>query len=123
MKNYQKNKKRQLELRKERYQKNKKEIIQQNSLYTKTPNGIAVRRAITVNSRRKKIGRIDDIERVKTKDLFDLLKRHKKCMFCSSNDFLEIDHIVPLSKGGKNVIENLQILCRKCNRVKGNNIV
>lgn len=32
---------------------------------------------------------------------------------------LEVDHIVPISKGGKSVEENLQTLCWRCNRTKG----
>ena len=31
----------------------------------------------------------------------------------------EIDHIVPEAKGGKTIIDNLQLACRKCNRSKG----
>jgi 5-methylcytosine-specific restriction endonuclease McrA len=31
---------------------------------------------------------------------------------------MEGDHIVPWSKGGKTVPENLQMLCRDCNRRK-----
>ena len=31
----------------------------------------------------------------------------------------EIDHIVPESKGGEAILENLQLLCRHCNRSKG----
>ncbi len=32
---------------------------------------------------------------------------------------LEVDHIMPVSKGGLSVPENLQTLCWKCNRAKG----
>lgn len=35
---------------------------------------------------------------------------------------LEIDHIIPLSKGGVTSEENLQTLCWKCNRSKGTKI-
>ena len=31
---------------------------------------------------------------------------------------MEGDHIVPWSKGGKTVPENLQMLCRRCNALK-----
>lgn len=39
------------------------------------------------------------------------------------NLLLEIDHIVPVSKGGCTIEENLQTLCWKCNRAKSNKLV
>ena len=33
---------------------------------------------------------------------------------------LQIDHIVPIAKGGKSVPSNLQVLCSKCNGTKSN---
>ncbi len=33
---------------------------------------------------------------------------------------LEVDHIIARSKGGTDHIENLQLLCGSCNRIKGN---
>ena len=38
----------------------------------------------------------------------------------SLND-LTIDHIVPRSRGGESVLKNLQLLCRECNHLKGDN--
>lgn len=39
------------------------------------------------------------------------------------NLLLEIDHIIPVSKGGITANENLQTLCWKCNRSKGSKIL
>ena len=33
--------------------------------------------------------------------------------------YLNVDHIIPMNKGGLSVPENLQILCRTCNGKKG----
>jgi len=42
-----------------------------------------------------------------------------RCMTClSSEPDLQIDHVVPVSKGGKNDLDNLQLLCRTCNAKK-----
>ena len=38
------------------------------------------------------------------------------------NLLLEIDHIIPISKGGMSTEENLQTLCWKCNRTKGSKV-
>ena len=38
------------------------------------------------------------------------------------NLLLEIDHIIPISKGGMSTEDNLQTLCWKCNRTKGSKV-
>ena len=47
-----------------------------------------------------------------------LKKAEHKCQACGSTEKLEVDHVLPISKGGDGRIENLQILCRSCNRKK-----
>lgn len=60
---------------------------------------------------------------------YKVLKRDGyKCIFCGSSPSkdesvkLHIDHIVPWSKGGETVIDNLQTLCSTCNLGKSNSL-
>lgn len=46
-----------------------------------------------------------------------------RCKSCNSKWDLTIDHIVPLSLGGTNNLENLQTLCQSCNQGKGQRII
>ena len=46
-----------------------------------------------------------------------------RCRDCYSAVNLQIDHIVPLSKGGSSEESNLQTLCRRCNRRKWKKLV
>ena len=41
------------------------------------------------------------------------------CAMCGTRRNLTLDHVIPLAHGGSNRIENLQLLCRGCNKLKG----
>jgi 5-methylcytosine-specific restriction endonuclease McrA len=48
-----------------------------------------------------------------------LLARHAgRCAYCGSAERIEIDHRIPLARGGSNAIDNLLPACRNCNRRK-----
>lgn len=75
---------------------------------------------------RKDIPKRTDIEhkRQPTKEDKQLLygRQDGKCKGCLTNFSirnLEIDHIIPRSQGGGHELENLQLLCGYCNRMKG----
>ncbi len=55
---------------------------------------------------------------------FAIYKRDgHRCRKCGKRgDDLEIDHIVPIAKGGKSTMGNLQTLCHRCNVEKGTNV-
>ena len=44
----------------------------------------------------------------------------KSCIYNDLGICLEIDHIIPVSKGGSDGIENKQALCWTCNNRKSN---
>ena len=45
-----------------------------------------------------------------------------RCMECAALDYLEFDHLIPVAKGGSNTVNNIQLLCRRCNGSKGDRI-
>ncbi len=44
------------------------------------------------------------------------------CAHCETQEDIQRDHIIPLSRGGVNTIDNLQPLCGHCNASKGNRL-
>lgn len=79
----------------------------------KFKKSIAGQRALMTSSLREKI---------KIRDNYSC----KNCGLSTRQEpnlLLEIDHIIPLSKGGITSEDNLQTLCWKCNRTKGSKIV
>ena len=58
---------------------------------------------------------------------YDILSRDNfQCVICGASSrqgvHLHVDHIVPISKGGKSIPSNLRTLCERCNIGKSNKI-
>ncbi len=49
-------------------------------------------------------------------------ERDKVCQLCGTDQDSQFDHIYPVSLGGIGSLENLQILCGRCNNFKSNNL-
>ena len=52
-----------------------------------------------------------------------LLRDGGRCRKCRSATNLEVDHLIPVSKGGDSDESNLHTLCRRCNRRKWKKLV
>ena len=44
------------------------------------------------------------------------------CQYCGAHENLSIDHVVPVSKGGKSEFENCLAACKDCNNKKGDKL-
>ena len=81
-----------------------------NTNYQKTKGAVAARAAHTLSA--------DMVEKIKRKKLS---KQDNMCIYCASTISLttsDLDHKVPVSRGGTNNESNFQALCKKCNKEK-----
>ena len=100
------------------YSFSKQEVLSAFDQLTTLPNGLYsedVWRSINLVERGMVSNRIR----------FSIYERDRyRCVKCGRTEAagaaLEIDHIIPISKGGTSEVSNLQTLCRECNIKKGN---
>ena len=61
-----------------------------------------------------------------TKEEWETIKaeHNHRCAYCGKKSKrLEMDHIIPVSRGGPHTMENIAPSCRKCNASKGNKLL
>lgn len=52
-----------------------------------------------------------------------IIRNTEGCECCGSDENLTRDHIIPKVKKGDNLINNLGVLCKPCNSLKGSKII
>ncbi|MCG3218557.1 MAG: HNH endonuclease [Candidatus Heimdallarchaeota archaeon] len=94
---------------------NLEKIKAEHRAYYKTPRG----KAVSDKFVHKRLTLLRDNEFDLTVDEICKIKaRDKKCVYCNGDGKLELDHIIPLSKGGASCYNNYVRACQKCNRSK-----
>jgi 5-methylcytosine-specific restriction endonuclease McrA len=93
---------------------------QANSRYIRTEKGKA-------NKRRDYARRKDAIvpdRPVTAEDWLEIVAQHKnRCYYCKKKRILTLDHVIPISKGGLHVKENIVPACRSCNSKKKDRLI
>jgi hypothetical protein len=97
-------------------------FIKNLSLLFKNKEFMMVRAIVDVLFHNRKEIRKKEREKLTLKLRYFILKRDNfKCSICGKSSIeqkLEIDHIIPISKNGKTIKNNLRTLCFDCNRGK-----
>ncbi len=88
--------------------------------YDKTPAG--KRRRHRSHARRKLLlARVEG--HLTRRQLNAFRAAHPYCMRCGTTVDLTTDHVIPISLGGPDREDNLQVLCHNCNSLKGQKII
>jgi len=77
------------------------------ALPRKDPTAIRRKRAATLKRYRSRAARITRAQ------IRAVMERDETCRACG-REGTDVDHIVPVSRGGQTTLENLQLLCRLC---------
>lgn len=114
------------EYKKQHYASNKERIFARQKQYSQTPAGKLAIRTSTINRRARKKKALGSHT---SQEIQEQLARQKhKCYYCktklgSKRSSYHADHIVPLSKGGTNYIDNIVLACSTCNLKKSNKLL
>lgn len=81
----------------------------------RTDVGRLITRIAKQNQRRQLAGKIT------VEEWIEVLAAHdSKCVYCGSTERIEMDHVEPISKGGKHRKDNIVPACKSCNASRGN---
>lgn len=121
VRNYHVNHKEQEKIKDKKWKKSNPSKVRKfiNNWFTKNPH-----KSTEYNQKRRaiklKVGGV-----ITSKEWKNLLEKYDNtCLCCNRKDVkLTLDHVIPLSRGGSNTIENAQPLCRSCNSSKHDKII
>ena len=99
------------------YDQNRERVAERQKVYLATEVGANLRRE--ANRRRRARLRDADVREVTQRDISRLIARFRGlCAYCLLAPATDLDHIIPLDRGGRHSIGNLLPACGPCNNSK-----
>lgn len=115
-------------------EQNKERLQEQRRVYYEANKEIITRKNKEYRKRRPEVKQISELNRERrikeaggkftTAEWTALCERYGNiCLCCKREVKLTVDHVIPVSKGGRNDIENIQPLCLTCNVRKNTKVI
>lgn len=98
-----------------------KEMINARNIINNKKDKVRAKKRIAVLRRRAKIANLEfDLTKQDWEEILSTFNH--RCAYCGKSEKLEMDHVIPISKGGATTKENIVPACRSCNSKKGDKI-
>lgn len=103
------------------YDKNKDKLSEYKRNYKKEHPDIAQKQWMDTKTKRKRLKKENGFFEISQKEFNKI--RNSPCAWCGTEENITVDHVIPLDRGGRHSIGNLQPLCLSCNSSKNNKLM
>ena len=104
------------------YEKNREDVLIRTKKWRRNHREIS--RIISKNQHAKRNSSLKNAGKFTHEEWISKLSSfNNRCACCSSLNNITVDHIIPITKNGKNTIDNIQPLCMNCNTIKHSRII
>ena len=103
------------------YDKNREKLLEYKKEYKRKNPKLAQKTWMDTKIKRKRLKEENGFFQITQKEFNRI--RNSPCAWCGTQENITVDHIIPLDRGGRHSIGNLQPLCLSCNSSKNKKLM